>query len=126
MELNKLPFVSKVDMNLEHTLGQVYFKNGEIIDVQKLAQAVTDAGFSVRFLDLTFNFSKLDKSLGCFVLDDQAFYFLNSPEEGHREEMTFQIIANGFMPKSEFRKYTLKPNGACLGKEKYYLGPAKS
>src|SRR4051812_34474653 len=57
MSLRKLDFVDSVVMNLEHTDGKIYFKKDQSVEPDKIAQAVVNAGFSVRFLKANFNFS---------------------------------------------------------------------
>src|SRR5260221_11753478 len=54
--IKRLDFVESVSMSLENTEGRVYFKKDAIIDLKKVAKAVKDAGFSVRFLRVEFNF----------------------------------------------------------------------
>ena len=52
MSIRKLPFIENVEMNLENTDGILKFKKGQEVDIFKIAQAVVDAGFSVRFLPI--------------------------------------------------------------------------
>ena len=53
MRIRKLAFVADVKMNLEHTEGRIFFKKGDKVNVDKIAAAVVDAGFSVRFWHAT-------------------------------------------------------------------------
>src|ERR1700744_4870126 len=53
MRIRKLDFVKDVQMNLEHTEGKIFFKENKKVDIDKIAQAVVDAGFSVRTLKAT-------------------------------------------------------------------------
>ena len=48
--LRKLSFVENVEMSLENKSGIITFKKGQKVEIEKIASAVTDAGFSVRFL----------------------------------------------------------------------------
>src|ERR1700744_3890006 len=50
MQLRKLSFVKNVNMNLKQTEGDLEFKEGAKIDFSKIAEAIKNAGFSVRFL----------------------------------------------------------------------------
>ena len=52
MQVRRLPFVEQVDMNLEHTNGVVTLKADKPFKPEAIAQAVRDAGFSVRYLKL--------------------------------------------------------------------------
>src|SRR4051812_34855647 len=55
MSIRKLDFVADVQMNLEHTEGKIILKKNKKADMDKIAQAIVNAGFSVRYLqaDLT-------------------------------------------------------------------------
>src|ERR1700722_452721 len=55
LSIRKLDFVKDVQMNLDNTVGQITFIPGKQISMNKIAKAVTDAGFSVRYLQATFN-----------------------------------------------------------------------
>lgn len=123
MALLKLPFVDKVDMNLAHTIGVVYFKKGDPVDLQKLAQAPRDAGFSTRFVKLEFNTSQIQSGQNCFVYRNKVFYLLQPFTKGNGKGSLFQVIAKGFLPNKEWRNYSLKPKGSCSAQEKYYLKP---
>lgn len=121
MALRKLAFVQKVDMNLEHTSGVVLFKPGSKISVTELARAVVNAGFSTRYVRLTFDFKAIQPGKECFTVGQDVFYFLQPLSAQHPEKMTFQVIGKGFLPDKAFRQFTLKPPGACQAKEKFYL-----
>src|SRR5579885_2179698 len=54
MGLRKLDFVKDVKMNLDNTNGVITFKEGIPVSIEKLAKAVSDAGFSVRYLQATY------------------------------------------------------------------------
>lgn len=125
MALKKLPFVLKVDMNLAQTIGTVYFKKGENVNLDKLAQAPRDAGFSTRFVKLKLNLSELNQGENCFVVQGKVFYFLQPLAARHSPTGDFQVIAKGFLPKKELRNYDLKTNGPCTASEKYYLKSVK-
>jgi copper chaperone CopZ len=121
MQLRKLPFVANVAMNLEQTNGKISFKDNADIRLSALAKAVTDAGFSPRYLYVTLDVATISPTEGCFSLDQQAFYLLSPLREGHPATMTFQLIGKEFLPAKELKHYHLSSSGNCSGKEKYYL-----
>lgn len=123
MALQKLPFVAKVEMDLTHTTGTVYFKNNSKIDLTQLAQAPRNAGFSTAFVRLAFDFSKINPGKYCFVYKGKVFYFLQPLANNHPSLMDFQVIGSGFLPKKELKTYSLKPNGSCVSSEKFFLKP---
>src|ERR1700746_2210399 len=59
MSIRKLNFVDSVTMNLEHTEGKIIFKKGAKVEVDKIAKAVIDEGFSLRSLYVGVNFDHL-------------------------------------------------------------------
>src|SRR4051812_38883306 len=59
MSIRKLDFVQDVTMNLENTEGKIVFKENADVDISKVARAVTDAGFSVRYLTAVFLFNNV-------------------------------------------------------------------
>ncbi|HET8572785.1 MAG TPA: heavy-metal-associated domain-containing protein [Edaphocola sp.] len=121
MELRKLAFVQKVDMNLEHTSGVVLFKRGSRVSVAELAQAVVNAGFSTRYIRLTFDFKAIRPGRKCFTVGQDVFYFLQPLPAQHPEKMTFQVIGKGLLPKKALKQFVLTPAGDCRAKEKFYL-----
>lgn len=121
MQLRKLPFVAGVAMNLEQTSGKISFKNNADIHLAALAGAVSDAGFSTRYLYVTLDVSSVSPADRCFSLDHQAFYLLSPLGQGHPRTMTFQLIGTGLLPAKELKHYHLTASGNCSGKEKYYL-----
>src|SRR5699024_9608069 len=112
-------------MNLAQTQGTVYFKEGKRINLKALAQAPRNAGFSTRFVHIRLNLSNQSPDENCLVLKGKAFYFLQPLAAHHSKVMDFQIIAQGFLPDKEWRKYTLKPDNRCTASEQYYLKPVK-
>ncbi len=55
MQLRKLPFVAGVDMSLDSAVSVVTFKKNLSIVPERLASAVTNAGFAVRYIRLWIN-----------------------------------------------------------------------
>lgn len=45
--LQKVPSVSKVDVDIENSVYNIFFKKDQEVNLKALEQAVTDAGFSV-------------------------------------------------------------------------------
>lgn len=121
MQLRKLTFVANVSMDLDHTTGKIVFKDSQEIDLDALPKAVKDAGFSTRFLKITFDLSSIQPGKLCFQYDKKVFYFLDALDEKHPDVMTFQLVGRDFLPPKEFKHYRLTASGNCAGSEKYYL-----
>ncbi|MCA6469874.1 MAG: heavy-metal-associated domain-containing protein, partial [Chitinophagaceae bacterium] len=54
--LSAVPYVEKVQPDIQASTYQINFKNTANIDPDMMARAVTDAGFSVAKLEMTGNF----------------------------------------------------------------------
>ncbi len=120
MSLRKLPFVEDVQMNLEHTEGRIEIKKGSKADMEQVAKAVTNAGFSLRYLqaDVAFN-SQTTVSGSCMSLAGDEYVFSTPPAEPLRGMITLKFLDRNFLPKSDFKKIqaSLKnPCGATAGK----------
>lgn len=60
MSIIKLDFVKDVQMGLESTVGKILFKQGNDISFKKIAKAITDAGFSIRYLKANYSFNNFE------------------------------------------------------------------
>jgi copper chaperone CopZ len=63
LSIRKLDFVDSVKMDLTNTNGVITFKKGMPVSVEKIAQAVKNAGFSVRYLKADFSLASQVLSL---------------------------------------------------------------
>ncbi|WP_190277222.1 heavy-metal-associated domain-containing protein [Taibaiella lutea] len=75
IQLRKLSFVKNVNMNLASTEGTLQFKEGSDIDFLKIAKAVKDAGFSVRFLDAEIDMQKVKMHEKGFTIGNDLYLF---------------------------------------------------
>jgi hypothetical protein len=101
MSVRRLDFVDRVDMSLETTEGRIYFKPGALIDLNQLARAVVNAGFSVRFvrLEISFDDITLNKD-GSFVFQGQPYQWLdfhNPPAT----QAALKLVDENFLPRKE-------------------------
>jgi len=123
--LQKLDFIDQVEIDLESTNGRIYFKPNAKPDVDAIRQAVVDAGFSLRFLKVKFQF-KTPMALEpeeCFILDGTHYQMINAVEV-ETKEAVFQLIGKGFMPKSAYKKWRSKLGKICWREDVepgYYL-----
>lgn len=124
MSLLKLDFIKDVKMDLESTVGKIIFKEGAGINFHKIAKAVTDAGFSVRFLKALYTFSNLENTTSIKLVNvTEPFYILN--DTGTKLSGTIQLMFLGkqFMPWQEFSKWkkAIKRNFGEISKDSYYV-----
>jgi copper chaperone CopZ len=104
MGIRKLDFVDDVKVNLENTDGKIIFKPGKKISFDKIAKAVTDAGFSVRFIKVNFIFNNLSVSDNfCFLYEENNYQFIKSGNVILNGEKTIKILGKNFMSPSEYK-----------------------
>lgn len=107
LSLRKLDFVADVDMNLQHTEGRITFKKNSRPDMDRIAQAVVDAGFSVRYLtadlaDLGSHAAMIEKDR--FELDHNLYVFTEAPAGSITGHVQLKFLGKKFLPKNEYRK----------------------
>ena len=102
MSIRHLDFVDSVAMSLERTEGRIYFKSGALVNLKKIAEAVVDAGFSVRFLRLEFSFKDVPVAPdGSFTFQGQSYQWLQFKDGSATGNVALKLIDEGFMPKKE-------------------------
>ena len=106
MHIRKLSFVKNVEMNLEHTNGKIIFKDQKKVDLEKIAQAVSDAGFSLRSLEAQFSFDHVKVSSGyCYDYAGDKYEFVETPTRELTGDVTVKLIGEKFLPKKDFKKW---------------------
>jgi copper chaperone CopZ len=124
LSLRKLAFVSDVTMDLENTIATIRFGNESEPDFKYLAKAVTDAGFSVRFLDITFREPQSWPDNHCLQIGKTAFYLL--PENKEKEPLrTVRVIGKAYSEKKELRKHQLPAAIPCHPQAVLYVTKGK-
>lgn len=114
LSIRKLGFVKDVQMNLEHTEGAIVLDQSKPVDIEQVAQAVFDAGFSVRYLHVDF-LAKDEVALSgsCFNYLDDQYVFTILPKTPLKGTIKLKFIGKKFMPKSEYREMRKYMNVHC-------------
>lgn len=107
--ISRLEFVDSVTMSLENTEGRIYVKDVGAIDLKRISKAITDSGFSVRFvrLQLDVNDIRIDTG-GFFSFKGQRFQWLEFKNSALKSEVTLTVIDDGFLPKREANQWKKK------------------
>jgi copper chaperone CopZ len=123
MAIRKLPFVKTVQMNLDNTEGKIIFVDNANVDIEKIAKAVTNAGFSVRYLNADFAFNNVKVSSGyCFNNGAYTLQFINTAAKTLSGESQIKFVGPEFLPKEELKKYKDQLIIACTeSKGKVYF-----
>lgn len=118
MSIRKLDFVEDVQMNLEHTEGKVVFKKGAKVDIEKIAKAVVDAGFSVRYLKAGFTFENTAaESNNCFSYGGVQYQFVNVTPRTLSGETIITFLGDKFLSKKESKKWKPSLTVSCADKK---------
>jgi copper chaperone CopZ len=124
MSLRKLSFVEGVTMNLERTQAKIIFKKGNVIEIEKLAHAVIDAGFSLSYLKADFLFKNLTVTNNfCFSYENNKYQFLVDGSKTLNGKTTIRFIGDKYLSKKDLSPWKAKMNKACTStnkKEKLY------
>ncbi len=126
MNLYKLDFIDSVAMDLTNTNGEIFFKKGVKVSIEKIAKAVTDAGFSVRHLNTNMNFNDVAVSENfCWDYENEQYEFVKTADKKLSGLVTLKFIGAKYISKKEFKKWSsviadAKGKG-CIAKSVYYV-----
>lgn len=124
MNLRKLDFVDSVSMSLENTEGRLFFKTDKKVNIEKIALAVTDAGFSVRYLKAAFVFKNLDIAKGStWVYENEQYCFVKAGNKKLDNETVVVFLGNKFMPSKTYKQWKKEIIECCgpLKKNTFYI-----
>ena len=109
MSIKRLDFVDSVVMSLEKTEGRVYLKENAIVNLKEIARAIVNAGFSVRFLRLEFNFNDVSLSNnGVFTFQGQTYQWLDFNDQLKNNNAILKLVDDDFLPKKESNQWKKK------------------
>ncbi len=113
LKIRKLPFVADVQMNLQHTEGKVLLKKDKKASMEQIAQAVVDAGFSVRSLQADLKTDDIAISASCFNYSGDQYVFASAPQMPVKGTIKLKFIGKRYMPKSELKKEPVPAKTGC-------------
>ena len=120
MSIRKLDFVDSMVMDLANTEGTVYLKSGATVDLRKVAKAVTNAGFSVRYMRILVDFEEVPKA-PCFSIGSDSFQFISNSKIPNSSRAELILIGDEFMPRREVTSLRKQMVEKCLVKNGYYV-----
>ena len=123
MSLRKLPFVDSISMNLERTNAKIFFKKIAFVEIEKIANAVVNAGFSVTYLNAEFLFTNTIVSNNfCFSFENNKYQFLLDATKTLNGKKTLHFIGDKYLSKKEMGTWKARMKGifALSAKEKLY------
>ncbi len=130
--LFELDFVADVQMDLNTHIATVTFKTDKKISIDKIAQKVIDAGFSVGSLNAVFNFKEVTVSNDyCLTYEGDVYRFISTKEKTLSGSSSIKFIGEKFMRKKDFKKWKGQMSGTCSSKDSinstskiYFVTPA--
>jgi copper chaperone CopZ len=106
MAIKKLNFVESIEMDLERTHGIIKLKDSVNIDYQKIAQAVKDAGFSLRFLKINIDQCPTIENNQVILQENVLIHLYGSHlSTKSNQAAIFTLIGSDYMDKKNLRKY---------------------
>lgn len=114
MRIRKLDFVDHVQMNLQQTNGRIILKKNKKVSMEQIAQAIKDAGFSVRYLKADFMFDDSDAPAGtCFRYKGDKYIFVQPPQSYLKGNISLTFVGAAFMPPKELKKWNTNVKDNC-------------
>jgi copper chaperone CopZ len=113
--LEEVSFVEKVQVDIKNQKYSLSFKEGSAIEIDELARAVEDAGFSVASLQVTATVEnmKLEKD-NHVKIGNSYFHFLNASGQQINGNTNFNIVDKKFVSEKEFKKYSGLTKMKCV------------
>lgn len=124
LSLRRLEFVQEVKMDLEKTEARITFKPGLNVSIDRIARAVVDAGFSVRYLKAGLMLQEVQVTdNSCYRLGEKQFQFVRTGSQVLNGDVVLTFLGRNFLSKSVYKtwKETLKPSCAKGGEPLYFV-----
>jgi copper chaperone CopZ len=121
--LQKVPSVSKVQEDIQHSSYHIQFADPEKVSLENLKKAVEDAGFSVARMEVKASFNNSvvgsDSSL---VMNDFIFYFVEIPKQNLSGDKKLLILDKDFLLDKDRKKYAgdYKSTPSATGNERIF------
>lgn len=113
--LQELPFVQSVQPDISNSSFNVVFKKSPVVNIDKVKEAVEDAGFSVSKMKITANFQDLAiRNDEHVTINGATFHFLNISNQTLRGNREITLVDKNFISTKEFKKYSAATKMACV------------
>lgn len=112
--LKTLPFVDKIDTDLNNATFTLSFKPGSTVNIDEIKNKVENAGFFVNKLIVTANFTKVKITNDAHVnFAGQTLHFMNVQPQVLDGDKDITVIDKNFIPEKSFRTYSAKTTMPC-------------
>jgi copper chaperone CopZ len=113
--LQGVSFVESVKADIKNSAFAIVFKAGETVNIDKLKDAVEDAGFSIGSLKMTavFRDTKIEKDQHTKIGTDN-FHFIGAASQVLNGEQTVTIVDKSFLTDKQFKKQSAATKLSCM------------
>ncbi len=113
--LESLPFVDKVDTDLNASSFLITFKPNSPLDIEALSKKVQDAGFSVASLTLSVSLNSVKVQQDSHVIiGDKFFHFVNVKPQVLNGNVGIRLIDPAFVSNKESKKFLSMTKMSCM------------
>ncbi|WP_222165236.1 heavy-metal-associated domain-containing protein [Edaphocola aurantiacus] len=106
MRLRKLDFIKEVQMDLANTRAVLKLKPNAPIAFSQVAKAVTDAGFSVRFIDADFKPGAGEQlQASCFTYKNACYELAKGDLSASVPVWKMRFVDKGMIDPVSYKKY---------------------
>jgi copper chaperone CopZ len=104
--LLKVPNVSGVQEDIEHTSYHISFKDPAVVSLENLKKAVTDAGFSVAWMEVNASFENIEvASDSSLKLNDLIFHFVDIHKQNLQGKTVLLVVDRDYLSDKDRKKY---------------------
>lgn len=112
--LKTLPFVDKIDTDLNNTTFVLHFKPNAAVNLDQIRNKVEGAGFSVAKLTVTANFDKVKVENDTHIaFAGQTLHFLDVKPQVLQGEKDITLVDKDFVSAKTYKKYSAQTKMAC-------------
>lgn len=112
--LEKVPYVSSVEVDIEKSSYTVNFKPGTDIEPDEMKKAVEDAGFFVASLQLSVKMDGVPvKNDAHVTLGGATYHFVKVAEKTINGDVNLTLIDKNYLPAKARKKYDKYTNMKC-------------
>jgi len=113
--LQTLPFVDKIETDLNTTTFNIYFKKDAAVNVDALKEKVEDAGFSVAKLVLTADFHQTSIKKDAHIdYNGLVLHFVGVKDQVLNGEQQITVVDKNFVPNKTYKKYAAMTDMTCI------------
>lgn len=113
--LEGLPFVDKVDTDLNASSFLIFFKSGAPVQLDALSKKVQEAGFSVASINLDIKINEIKVENDAHInIEKNIFHFVNVKPQKLNGNISLKLIDPAFVSSKESKKYMGMTKLSCI------------